>query len=164
MRALTLRPDGAAAVAELADGDAALADVCRLLGCRRVEAVTFAADLVMWLDEDTRPAGTPTVNRAATLLGARFERGRVYGGSVVYTGGADPHGTPRGLVRGTGGLAARAAEHAGGRDRPRGAAGVYLPGRRTWHPVRVAHPGPRLPDSRRPRPDGPAAARRPGRP
>ena len=97
MRALTLRPDGAAAVAELADGDAALADVCRLLGCRRVEAVTFAADLVMWLDEDTRPAGDPAVNRAATLLGARFERGRVYVGSVVYTGGADLGGTPRGL-------------------------------------------------------------------
>ena len=88
MRALTLRPDGVAAVA----------DVCRLLGCRRAEAVTFAAYLVMWRDEDTRPAGHGSVNRAATLLGARFERGRVYVGSVVYTGGVDPHGPPR-LVR-----------------------------------------------------------------
>jgi hypothetical protein len=97
MRALTLRPDCAAAVVELADGDAALADLFRLIGCRRAEAVTFAADLVMWLDEDLSPAGDPAVNRAATLIGARFERGRVYVGSVVYTGGADPHGTPRGL-------------------------------------------------------------------
>ena len=97
MRALTLRPDGGAAVAELADGDAALADVCRLIGCRRAEAVRFAADLVMWLDEDTRSAGARSVNRAGTLLGARFERGRVYAGSVVYTGGADLRGTPGGL-------------------------------------------------------------------
>ena len=57
MRALTLRPDGTAAMVELAAGDAALADVYRLIGCRCAEAVTFAADLVMWLDEDTRPLG-----------------------------------------------------------------------------------------------------------
>jgi hypothetical protein len=72
MRALTLRPDGAAAVVELADGDAALADVYWPIGCTRAEAVTFAADLVMWLDEDTRPAGNPAMNRVATLLGGPF--------------------------------------------------------------------------------------------
>ena len=99
-----------------ADGDAALADVCRLIGCRRAEAVTFAADLVMWLDEDTRPAGDPAVNRAATLVGARFERGRVYVGSVVYTGGADLHLAIRDANMATAASRSRSGRSSGGRS------------------------------------------------
>ena len=103
MRALVLPTSGDARVVQLRDGsdNDALRTMYELIGCRYVDVLQLAGDLIMWLDGEGHRRPVPRErNRPAMLLGAAFDQSQVYVGPVIYTGGADRHGNTKGLSDG----------------------------------------------------------------
>lgn len=101
MYAITVRPDNTGAEIELptddGSGQQTMDALYREIGCRYVEAVQLAPDLYMWADEEGTFADAPVPNRGASLVGAAFDRGYQFVGTVVFTGGADDNGNTQAL-------------------------------------------------------------------
>jgi hypothetical protein len=97
MLALAVPPEGPVWSVVLDDA-AVLAGLYAAIGCDRVDVVSLAGDVDMWLDDEGLLVAEPVFNPRATFIAERFGvDDQPYCGVAVFTGGVGSDGRTESL-------------------------------------------------------------------